>query len=210
MARRLLQQSFPWLVSTVLRRVEMLHSLVEWTIHLKKKKLSQHCLSLQVWSTTKPFSLPLLWNTCLDYPLVSAVDPFLGFANNTNLLVFSSHGRRGLQKFPSLKTVSCLNADKKHMLIKIQAAEKLGLLCFRLTSIESSLSLCSPSWFSRHFSSLMLLLGFKFLYKVYTLPSRMRPTCYISFWQLPQYNNRNDMLLPRLWRVGPALVGLPV
>lgn len=143
-------------------------------------------------------SLSLLWNTRPGYPFVSAADPFFVFAKNSSLLVFSSHVRRGLQKFPSFKTVTCLNVENKHMLVKIQAADKLGLFHFKLTRIESSLSLCSPSWFSRHFSLLTLHLGFKFLYKVCTLPCRMRPTCWISFWQLPQYNNRNNMLLPKL------------
>lgn len=43
--RRLLQRSFFffWLVSTVLRRAERLHSLVERTIHLKKNYHSTTC-----------------------------------------------------------------------------------------------------------------------------------------------------------------------
>lgn len=137
-----MQQSFSWLVSTVLR-AERLHSQVEWTIHLKQTK-KNYTITFQFnCDPLQNFSISALWNSCLHYPIVSVIHPFLCFANNTSLLVFSFHVRRSLQKLPSFKTASCLNADKRHMFIKIQTADKLELLHFRLTSIES-LSFCSP------------------------------------------------------------------
>lgn len=44
MTRRLLQQSFSWLVSTVLGKAEGLHSPIEWTIHLERNFSSTTCL----------------------------------------------------------------------------------------------------------------------------------------------------------------------
>lgn len=155
MTRRLLQQSFSWLVSTVLRKEEGLHSLVEWTIHLKRNLSSTACHFS--YNPLQTLSLSLLWNTCLDYPLVSVVDPFLTFASNTSFLMLSSRVSGSLQKFPSFKAISYPKEDKKHVLVKIQVADQPGLLHFRLSSIESSLSPCSPSSVSKFFITNMTL-----------------------------------------------------
>lgn len=158
MSRRLLQQSFSWLVSPVLRKAEGLHLLVEWTIHLKRNFSSITCHFS--YNPQQTISLSLLWNTCLAYPFSFWLLPHL-----CQQYQLSSHVRGSLQKFPSIKTISGPNKDKNPVLVKIQVADKLGLLHFRPSGIESSLSPCSPSSLCAFLITNMTL-RFELLYEV--------------------------------------------
>lgn len=89
--------------------------------------------------------LSVLWNTCLDCHLLSAIDPFPGFANNIRLLVFSSHVEEASKRCPPSKLSLVLMLTKSLCLLKFRQQTGWGYFFFRLTSIESLLSLCSHS-----------------------------------------------------------------